>query len=189
VPASTTTEHSSEVQRSYDSRSDLARRNLRPPREPACQSRSILPFCGERRAGKALLNEKGRPEGALRQARSEWNPGLAPVNRRWRASRHPPHRPELRGLLPWSCLSCLSALRGNASLPSVYRRSATRRSPPNGNIDDCDRNVRRTPQCLLHMCAVRRRRFPVGASPTRRPLQPEATGAVMVVTKWLKPSV
>src|SRR5207253_1757657 len=37
-------------------------------------------------------------------------------------------------------------------------------------------------------CAVKRRRFPVGASPTRRTLQPEATGAVMEVTKWLKPS-
>ena len=36
---------------------------------------------------------------------------------------------------------------------------------------------------------MRRRRFPVGASPTRRTLQPEATGAVMEVTKWLKPSV
>jgi hypothetical protein len=35
---------------------------------------------------------------------------------------------------------------------------------------------------------VRRRRFPVGARPTRQPLQPEATGAVMEVTKWLKPS-
>ena len=44
-------------------------------------------------------------------------------------------------------------------------------------------------QCPLHVCAVTRRRFPVGASPTRRPLQPEATGAVMEVTKWLKPSV
>jgi hypothetical protein len=32
------------------------------------------------------------------------------------------------------------------------------------------------------------RRFPVGASPTRRPLQPEATGAGMEVTKCLKPS-
>ena len=41
----------------------------------------------------------------------------------------------------------------------------------------------------LFACAVRRRRFPVGASPTRRTLQPEATGAVMEVTKWLKPSV
>jgi hypothetical protein len=38
------------------------------------------------------------------------------------------------------------------------------------------------------VCAVTRRRFPVGASPTRQPLQPEATGAVMEVTKWLKPS-
>ena len=44
-------------------------------------------------------------------------------------------------------------------------------------------------ECLLFPCAVRRRRFPVGASPTRRTLQPEATGAVMEVTKWLKPSV
>ena len=37
-------------------------------------------------------------------------------------------------------------------------------------------------------CAVTRRRFPVGANPTRQPLQPEATGAAMEVTKWLKPS-
>ena len=47
----------------------------------------------------------------------------------------------------------------------------------------------RDPQCPLDVCAVTRRRFPVGASPTRQPLQPEATGAVMEVTKWLKPSV
>ena len=39
------------------------------------------------------------------------------------------------------------------------------------------------------VCAVTRRRFPVGASPTRRPLRPEAIGAVMEVTKWLKPSI
>jgi hypothetical protein len=38
-------------------------------------------------------------------------------------------------------------------------------------------------------CAVKRRRFPVGVSLTRQPLQPEATGAVMEVTKWLKPLV
>jgi hypothetical protein len=31
--------------------------------------------------------------------------------------------------------------------------------------------------------------FPVGASPTRQPLQPEATGAIVEVTKRLKPSV
>ena len=40
----------------------------------------------------------------------------------------------------------------------------------------------------LWVCAVKRRRFPVGASPTRRPLQPEATGAGMEATKCLKPS-
>src|ERR1700686_103100 len=38
------------------------------------------------------------------------------------------------------------------------------------------------------VCAVTRRRLPVGASPTRQTLQPEATGAAMEVTKWLKPS-
>lgn len=43
-------------------------------------------------------------------------------------------------------------------------------------------------QRSYRVCAVKRRRFPVGASPTRQPLQPEATGAVMEVTKWLKPS-
>jgi hypothetical protein len=50
--------------------------------------------------------------------------------------------------------------------------------------------VPRLLRCMsLHLaCAVQRRRFPVGASPTRQPLQPEATGAVMEVTKWLKPS-
>jgi hypothetical protein len=41
----------------------------------------------------------------------------------------------------------------------------------------------------LWVCAVTRRRFPVGASPTRQPLQPEAIGAVMEATKWLKPSI
>src|SRR5712675_1993937 len=43
-------------------------------------------------------------------------------------------------------------------------------------------------RCPLLACAVERRRFPVGASPTRQTLQPEATGAAMEVTKWLKPS-
>src|SRR5215510_5018546 len=42
---------------------------------------------------------------------------------------------------------------------------------------------------LRWVCAVQRRRFPVGASPTRQTLQPEAIGAVMEVTKWLKPSI
>src|SRR6202790_5296991 len=44
-------------------------------------------------------------------------------------------------------------------------------------------------KCPPWVCAVKRRRFPVRASPTRQPLQPEATGAVMEVTKWLKPLV
>ena len=39
------------------------------------------------------------------------------------------------------------------------------------------------------MCAVERRRFQVGASPTRLLLQPEATGAGVEVTKCLKPWV
>ena len=39
----------------------------------------------------------------------------------------------------------------------------------------------------LTTCAVTRRRFSVGARPTRRPLSPEATGAGMEVTKCLKP--
>jgi Family of unknown function (DUF6064) len=39
---------------------------------------------------------------------------------------------------------------------------------------------------LAWVCAVKWRRFPVGANPTRRTLQPEATGAGMEVTKCLK---
>jgi len=36
------------------------------------------------------------------------------------------------------------------------------------------------------VCAVNRRRSRAGASPARQPLQPEATGADMDLTKWLK---
>src|SRR6202048_3175342 len=43
--------------------------------------------------------------------------------------------------------------------------------------------------CPHRVCAVQRRRFPVGENPTRQSLQPEAIGAVMEVTKWLKPSI
>src|SRR5258708_34148633 len=43
-------------------------------------------------------------------------------------------------------------------------------------------------KCPIRVCAVTRRRFPVGASPTRGPLQPEAAGAAKEVTNWLKPS-
>src|SRR5262249_20730720 len=44
-------------------------------------------------------------------------------------------------------------------------------------------------QCLRRVCAVTRRRFPVCASLARQTLQPEAIGAVMEATKWLKPSI
>ena len=59
------------------------------------------------------------------------------------------------------------------------------------SVEDVDyRTPRRLDKALFQQlaCAVKRRRFPVGARPTRQPLQPEATGAVMEVTKWLKPS-
>jgi hypothetical protein len=51
--------------------------------------------------------------------------------------------------------------------------------PPN-----CDVHGRGL-QCPVYVCAVTRRRFPVGASPTRQPLQPEATGAVRELTKMV----
>jgi hypothetical protein len=61
---------------------------------------------------------------------------------------------------------------------STFALAATAGFSPIGGVDRCD------PQCPLNVCAVRRRPFPVGASPTRRTLRPEATGAVMEVTKW-----
>ena len=51
------------------------------------------------------------------------------------------------------------------------------------------RNLAPVPKDRFVACAVQRRRFPVGERPTRRSLPPEATGAVMEVTKWLKPAV
>jgi hypothetical protein len=42
---------------------------------------------------------------------------------------------------------------------------------------------------LERVCAVTRRRYPVDASPTPRPLQREAIGAGMEETKCLKPSM
>src|ERR1700687_3097083 len=44
------------------------------------------------------------------------------------------------------------------------------------------------PELLLWVCAVTTRRVAVGVRPTRQQLQPEATGAAVEVTKWLKPS-
>jgi hypothetical protein len=73
--------------------------------------------------------------------------------------------------------------RALAGSLTTNRRDRPSYSSPNSDLH------RRDLQCPLNVCAVTRRRFPVGASPTRQPLQPEATGAVMEVTKWLKPSV
>src|SRR6266404_5668299 len=61
-------------------------------------------------------------------------------------------------------------------------------SPPGHGVTRAVRGRVGPGRCLQRVCAVIRRRFPVGASPTRRPLQPEAAGAAMEVTKWLKPS-
>jgi hypothetical protein len=67
----------------------------------------------------------------------------------------------------------------DVSLPAIAARPL---------VNTASRTVR-LGQCPFRVCAVQRRRFPVGANPTRQPLQPEAIGAVMEVTKWLKPSI
>jgi hypothetical protein len=74
--------------------------------------------------------------------------------------------------------------------PSAFLRFPTvHRLEPEGRLRVVLPGRHAVGEWPLFACAVRRRRFPVGASPTRRSLQPEATGAVMEVTKWLKPSV
>src|ERR1700722_9150150 len=67
-------------------------------------------------------------------------------------------------------------------------RGRLRRAPRIGSGRLC-RVWQETDRWPLRVGAVQRRRFPVGASPTRQSLQPEAIGAVMEVTKWLKPSI
>src|ERR1700721_89514 len=86
--------------------------------------------------------------------------------------------------------------RSNWEPPSSRWFSAcrSRQARVGGRADRRRRKGRHLSSCKLERCpflacAVKRRRFPVGASPTRQPLQPEATGAVMEVTKWLKPLV
>src|SRR5258706_5593535 len=81
-----------------------------------------------------------------------------------------------------SPLACL-----DVSLPSECKLG-----PRFGYSLEINQSIRpscRDPRCPQLACAVQRRRFPVGANPTRQPLQPEAIGAVMEVTKWLKPSI
>src|SRR5271166_3214617 len=87
-----------------------------------------------------------------------------------------------------------SAHRAVDSSLKVSHRSVGDRDRPDKRPPEAARSrfgsfVHAVVEWPLFACAVRRRRFPVGASPTRRTLQPEATGAVMEVTKWLKPSV
>src|ERR1700755_1731491 len=77
-----------------------------------------------------------------------------------------------------------------AAFPRVQMPAQPRSNPP----PTCTRRLRcglfgPEAECPPLACAVKRRRFPVGASPTRQPLQPEAIGAVMEVTKWKKPSI
>ena len=78
--------------------------------------------------------------------------------------------------IPPPCLNVPHACDGTASSVGGSERRRSYAANP------C------APCVLPWVCAVTRRRFPVGASPTRQPLQPEATGAAMEVTKWLKPS-
>src|SRR5262249_44941623 len=76
---------------------------------------------------------------------------------------------------------------GKASHGGVTQTKRPPANPGRFRAPDCTTAIC-SPQCLSWVCAVTRRRFPVGASPARQPLQPEATGAAMEVTKWLKPS-
>src|SRR5262245_22832985 len=62
-------------------------------------------------------------------------------------------------------------------------------SAPNVSVGRCTHPRHLGSSSLVWVGAVQRRRTPVGATPTLQPLQPEATGAAMEVTKWLKPSV
>ena len=74
---------------------------------------------------------------------------------------------------------------GEWSLPPLLGKRAGRRTFVDGVVTFLKRLAyllrlsTRDPQRPLNVCAVRRRRFPVGASHTRQPLQPEATGAAM----------
>jgi hypothetical protein len=73
--------------------------------------------------------------------------------------------------------------------PSGYRSLSAGTSKQALSHGHPFQGINRKTKGLFWVCAVQRRRFSVGASPTRQRLQPEAIGAVMEVTKWLKPLV
>ena len=52
-----------------------------------------------------------------------------------------------------------------------------------------NRATSETAKCPPWVCAVTRRRFPVGVSPTRQPLQPEATGAAHMGSLGVKAEI
>jgi hypothetical protein len=87
---------------------------------------------------------------------------------------------------------CRRAPAGPCTLTRTYRAAAIDRCAvlePELSRSQGRRPLAANCECPKWVCAVTRRRFPVGASPTRQPLQPEAIGAVMEETKWLKPSI
>src|ERR1019366_3918609 len=90
-------------------------------------------------------------------------------------------------LLSWVRLKTPQSSKKDAHIPIPYW---PRRPPqPLSRSELVLWHIADMPRCPAWVCAVTRRRFPVGGSPTRQPLQPEAIGAVMEVTKWLKPSI
>jgi len=95
---------------------------------------------------------------------------------------------ELAALFISPALNRTTPRRGcGSSRPSASRRC--HRRPVHDRASEQSARAARSCNDRYFACAVRRRRFPVGENPTRRTLQPEATGAVMEVTKGLKPSV
>ncbi len=110
--------------------------------------------------------------------------------------REPLFNEQLHVMVPTGTLAAVRATaREEGQTTSEFVRAAIKTQLRRTDVEKRGdvRNVAHGPQISERndrhaVCAVVRRRFPVGASPTRPPLQPEATGAVMEVTKWLKPS-